>query len=104
MNLLPCPFCGSDNLTDIGSNVICINCGSCSSIWNTRYSPWISVKDRLPEEKSEVLIIHYTQTYIGHLRKCSLGDLHFITYDGPCLDFDNVTHWMPLPLLPEDNQ
>lgn len=67
---------------------------------------WISVKDRLPNDDSKVLITgistsgDYLGIWFGELR----DGWHFAYegYDDQCdpnLD-DNVTHWMPLPPSP----
>ncbi len=66
---------------------------------------WISVKDRLPESYTTILIY-------GQATRCSCskdfkvregrykehGDFEFGEYDCPC----NVTHWMPLPEPPNE--
>lgn len=66
-------------------------------------SEWISVKDRLPEYSCEVITYdakkHVAQT-LGYSKKWG----KFNASD--CLDHCNnaidVTHWMPIPDLPED--
>ena len=57
---------------------------------------WISVKDRLPEDISEVLIAFGGGVSIA----CYGGDWRHPVY--PMLPLLSVTHWMPLPKPPEE--
>ena len=60
---------------------------------------WISVKDRLPEESSEVLFVLYGKVYLGDY----LLNEAFETPAGSVfLDDEAVTHWMPLPEAPKE--
>jgi uncharacterized protein DUF551 len=58
---------------------------------------WISVKDRLPEKEKKVLVYaKYFETTQDSLTKY-----------GDWLDSDpqaNITHWMPLPEPPKENE
>lgn len=69
-------------------------------------SPWISVKERLPEPEKEVIILDKRK----HI------DIDFLTDDGEgghywwksdesifCED-DEITHWMPIPELPKEEK
>jgi hypothetical protein len=61
---------------------------------------WISVKDRLPEEDDDYLV--YGEDHRGFI---FTGCDWFVV---DCKDWWNnphgqVTHWMPLPEPPEDN-
>ena len=61
---------------------------------------WISVKDRLPEEKVNC-IVHYKHAYCDNDDYWAIG---FCFYDGEKFRIDllyKVTHWMPLPKPPE---
>ena len=61
---------------------------------------WISVKDRLPEEKVNC-IVHYKHAYCDNDDYWAIG---FCFYDGEKFRIDllyKVTHWMPLPEPPE---
>ena len=61
---------------------------------------WISVKDRLPENDDTVLVV-LSDTRISLGNKDSDG---FWDYDGLVeLDEFCITHWMPLPGLPEES-
>ena len=62
---------------------------------------WISVKDRLPEEKTNY-IVYYKHAFCddeSHIGIC------ICYYDGVEFNMDSlhkVTHWMPLPEPPEE--
>ena len=61
---------------------------------------WISVRDRLPEEKVNC-IVHYQHAYCDNDGYWAIG---FCCYDGEKFQFDpayKVTHWMPLPRPPK---
>ena len=65
-----------------------------------RVQEWISVEDRLPEEKVDC-IVHYKHAYCNNDGYWAIG---FCFYDGEKFQFDQaykVTHWMPLPDAPE---
>lgn len=74
--------------------------------WGSQ-SRWISVKDRLPEVGSETLVV---RSIPGHTKPVIARRLE----DGPnvwwyCSDaiwcgLESVTHWMPLPELPEEEK
>ena len=57
---------------------------------------WISVKDRLPEDQVEVLVLTRSKKGMRNVDKGYWSIDHFI-HRG-CAQ---VTHWMPLPELPE---
>ena len=62
---------------------------------------WISVEDRLPEEKVNC-IVHYRHAYCDNDGYWAIG---FCFYDGEKFQFDSaykVTHWMPLPEPPKE--
>lgn len=64
---------------------------------------WISVEDRLPEEKVSC-IVHYIHTYCDNDGYWAIG---FCFYDGEKFQFEpayKVTHWMPLPEPPKAEQ
>ena len=61
---------------------------------------WISVKDRLPEEKANC-IVHYKHAYCDYDDYWAIG---ICFYDGEKFQMDwsyKVTHWMPLPKPPK---
>lgn len=61
---------------------------------------WISVDDRLPEEKVNC-IVHYKHDYCNNDGYWAIG---FCFYDGEKFRIDlgyKVTHWMPMPEPPK---
>ena len=61
---------------------------------------WISVKDRLPEEKVNC-IVHYKHAYCDNDDYWTIG---ICFYDGEKFQIGlayKVTHWMPLPEPPK---
>jgi len=62
---------------------------------------WISVKDRLPEKNSELLLLMCVDGYeLGYYeRYTGYGWTNVLGTD--CL---NVTHWMPLPEAPKEEK
>ena len=69
-------------------------------------SKWISVKDRLPEPNTEVLVyIKYPQPVLvldRDIRK--KDDIKKLFFDGEefaPFDYGKLSYWMPLPQKPE---
>ena len=61
---------------------------------------WVSVDDRLPEEKVDC-IVHYKHAYCNNDGYWAIG---FCFYDGEKFRIDlayKVTHWMPIPQPPK---
>lgn len=56
---------------------------------------WIPVSDRLPEPYQKVLCINKDAMAVGTYTKFG--------WIFPCR-FDNVTHWLPLPRLPNEEE
>ena len=66
---------------------------------------WISVNDRLPEEGEYVLCVLKGFNYGGKIQVCKFVPADKFK-DKPYFEhfrngFPSVTHWMPLPQLPE---
>ena len=64
-----------------------------------RVPQWISVKERMPEEKVNC-IVHYRHAYCDNDGYFAIGCF----YDGKKFQFDwvdKVNHWMPLPEPPK---
>jgi len=105
MELLPCPFCGSNEISiDYETEynlVMCSKCtGSIDSIeqWNTRHSPWISLKDIFPENGEIVLC--RLKNYKIHVLKYE-EDKNFTSIETGQVPINIVTHWMEIPSLPK---
>lgn len=98
MELLPCPFCGSNDISENLHDYMCNKCKSCAlkNVWSTRHSPWISVKDRLPPVGRKVIIF----TNSSYLAWHSENDEFMDFYDNKIIN--HVTHWMPLPQPPKE--
>lgn len=60
---------------------------------------WISVKDRLPEKGVEVLVWSW-HTKLTRVWTLDEGGVWEDEY-GYLQDFEDVTHWMPIPPTPE---
>lgn len=80
---------------------------------------WISVKDKLPDKDGSYLvcvkslfyygrcmsIVNYTLNYqYDDFNRDLIGRAIWYQYDSEYGDFerDDVTHWMPLPELPDE--
>ena len=68
-------------------------------------SVWISVKERLPDNQDDILVVAYWhkrwQTMIGWFGAKISKEWRVITPQGERHP-DSVTHWMPLPKPPRD--
>ena len=65
---------------------------------------WISVEERLPEAYSTVLVVYkdaYGETSVGASILCNYAD--WIGH-GFAMARDAVTHWMPLPEPPKEEE
>ncbi|HDR0998462.1 TPA: DUF551 domain-containing protein [Pasteurella multocida] len=57
---------------------------------------WISIKERLPEEREDILI--YTNK--GEIKIAWRDDIFFMSL--VIYDLSTITHWRPLPPLPTE--
>lgn len=85
----------------------CCECGAdefkegfiSGSEWQSKQSPWISVKERLPEPNKEVLLYdknpirHYV---IGWLRKDKGYNKGMWALSNGWIEDKDITHWMPI--------
>ena len=69
-------------------------------------SPWISVEERLPEPEKEVIILAKNKYIdIDHLTDDGEGGYYWWKSDEwICCEDDKITHWMPIPELPKEEQ
>jgi len=86
--------------------------------WNgPRAADWIPCSERLPEDNTEVLILSNVRSFIdqskrtariftgSHNHKTWICDGDVIFHgSGTFYDYESVTHWRPLPALPEEQQ
>ena len=88
----------SENLScDIARNMFVVDFMMSNGV---TVQEWISVEDRLPEEKVDC-IVHYKHAYCNNDGYWAIG---FCFYDGEKFQFDQaykVTHWMPTPQPPK---
>lgn len=61
---------------------------------------WISMEERLPEEKHAVLV--WQPQYRNHY-VVALSDGEWYVFGGYGMKVFGVTHWMPLPEVPEED-
>lgn len=89
------------------------DCGYCDGETRAKrqqeHPQWISVKDRLPEHGTRVLVcdIYAHNRYIGvwfFEKDPDDGSDCWEECGGGWQPLDAVTHWMPLPELPEDGE
>jgi hypothetical protein len=59
-------------------------------------SKWISVNDRLPKEGEESLVTGWDYNKPNTTRHYGVA-----IYKGGFVEFEYVTHWMPLPEAPK---
>jgi Protein of unknown function (DUF551) len=69
-------------------------------------SKWISVKDAIPPAMETVILCHDCEVIVGWNESVfQQEDPSYCTWEEPRQGFienEKVTHWMPLPDLPED--
>jgi hypothetical protein len=75
------------------------NSFSAGAEWQAKQSPWISVKERLPEPNKEVLLYdknsirHYV---IGWLRRDKGYNKGMWALSNGWIEDKDITHWMPI--------
>lgn len=77
-------------------------CDLCYLMGRKDGPPWISVKDRMPDKDSTVLI--YTEAHDTYMAKIYKdGEAWPISNScGCCGTEEKFTHWMPLPQPPKE--
>ena len=116
IDLLPCPFCGSDNVTIIKNKSIdglfaseCIKCKVSTAFyvnekfaaetWNTRAPGWIPCSERLPDDNVDVLVYDDCILIARYNSNEEYTSGWMESFE--CYPLTNATHWMPLPAPPE---
>ena len=63
---------------------------------------WISVSERLPDDSGDVILCTRSRIVgVGFYDKMTRSWVQHYSGGGICID---VTHWMPLPELPKENE
>ena len=71
----------------------------CGAEWQSKQSPWINVKDKLPSLNQKVIVYNGKQVYISHrTEKDYAKDANSFLYG---LQTYNVVAWMPIPSFNE---
>lgn len=66
---------------------------------------WTSIYDRLPEIGKEVLVCNVSDYRVGTFSlQCDEDGFYWSDGVGWWIEFEDVTHWMPLPELPKEVQ
>lgn len=73
-------------------------CDIVDMLYTDKAAKWISVEERLPNDKDYVLVTDGRKTDLGWFE---VEDGLFASYLSLC-DEDNITHWMPLPEAPKE--
>ena len=63
-------------------------------------SPWISVHEKLPLEMECILFCNHEEVFKGYKVKCLVDDDYCFWYSVSGNEIQYVTHWMPIPELP----
>lgn len=81
----------------------CLQCQhDCIEELNELKNQWISVKDRLPEPLTEVIIYLKDKTVASAIYRADSELMDYAFFRGSIhYEIDYVTHWQPLPKPPE---
>ena len=67
-----------------------------------RMTTWISIKERFPEQDQTVLVTNGRSYAIAWFRKSNFD--YLFMHHNQWEQYRGVTHWMPLPNLPEQDE
>ncbi len=84
------------------SDVRCPKCGKATNESASEYPTWIPISEKLPENDTQVLCVNENgNIFIGRFKiggwQVQADENYFVH----C--YSKITHWTPLPKLPEDN-
>lgn len=84
----------------------CMEDFQCGAEWHAKQSPWISMKERLPEDTNEKLVMLVDGTIrIAHYDEDYNEDMEYhFWYDCAASESyhrDDVIYWMPIPSFDE---
>ncbi len=84
----------------------CMEDFQCGAEWQSKQSPWISMKERLPEDTNEKLVMLVDGTIrIAHYDEDYNEDMEYhFWYDCAASESyhrDDVIYWMPIPSFDE---
>lgn len=108
VNTIDCSFlqvkCNTDDFNDIAEKlknkkIIAIPKAEASIefVSEPRFGEWVSVEDKLPEDRHWVLVF---DTGYATPKKAKYKEGFFV-FDGSCENSIEITHWMPLPEPPK---
>lgn len=69
--------------------------------WFSRQQQWVSVKERLPEEGTQVIVLLEFETEEPETICAGYDDIGFFNLEDRTHYWTNVTRWMPLPEPPK---
>lgn len=74
----------------------CMEDFQCGAEWHAKQSKWISVKERLPEEGQEVIVLYeYVSTFMVQT------SFYHKEYEVWCFGDNKIIAWMPIPSFDE---
>lgn len=86
--------------SDLNIKLLVENAFEAGAEWQSKQSPWISVKERLPKYNIEVIIYHKCSFYIGTMYYSMLSNWWRISEneaDDKVVDVDDL--WLPIASL-----
>lgn len=93
-----CPKCFHSKVCRARDNQPCVECNQFVDANGVTIQRWISVTERLPEEKGDVLVCDTREDFVASCEYLGHG---LWLYDNIFWGTDDFTHWMPLPEAPE---
>ena len=106
--LVKCPHCESTSIFIHQEDDLCL-CGECGEAWEQATKAhavpqWIPVSERLPENEGTYFCLGHNGTpFVCLLRNKKYEGKIWLRNTGTMV-VDGITHWMPIPSLPEQNK